>query len=141
MLDLNIPTKNPVTTTLAPQDDVLATEMSNSLQFDFISNSLEHDATAVAMATTTSSTALNWNLSHPLQATVAAGQSSAANVSGSAAPMVNVATNFIYDWCNQSSSYPAVSTGNAIGSNSGGNCSSYTTALDSWNNSTNDTSV
>ncbi|XP_065372364.1 tachykinin-like peptides receptor 99D [Calliphora vicina] len=147
MLDLNIPTANPITTTLAPHDDddgdvlqrhLLATEMSNSLQFDSISKSLANDASAIAMATNTT-TALNWN--------TASQTATANNISATAVPMVNIATNFIYDWCNQSSSssspssYPAITTGNGIGSTTGGNCSLYTTSLNSWNNSTNDTSV
>ncbi|KAM7361994.1 tachykinin-like receptor at 99D [Cochliomyia hominivorax] len=147
MLDLNIPTTNPFTTTLTPHDEagehnqLFSTEISNSLQFDSISSL--HDAKTIAMTNTTTTTAaaatsLNWNLSQQLQATASQANTSYVTTAvTSSIPMENVATNFIYDWCNQSSSYPAISPGNAIGSN----CSLYSSSLNSWNNSMNDTSI
>lgn len=156
MLDLNIPTTNPITTTtLTPyehdqqqqqqqqQHELFTAEMSNSLQFDTISSyTLAYDTTkTIAMSATNTTSALNWNLSQQLQAGTAATNvsSTAAAVASSTVPLVNVATNFIYDWCNQSSSYPAISTGN--GNGIGSNCSLYSSTLNSWNNSTNDTSM
>lgn len=144
MLDLNIPTTTQIiSSSLSPQeDDILlpknpfATEMSNSLQFDFVSNPAPEYADASAGGPN-----LNWNLSQQLPATAGQLTTTTTNESaGSSVAMVNVATNFVYDWCNQTSSssssaYAAINTEQF----SVTDCSSL--YANSWPNATNSTSV
>ncbi|XP_073817287.1 tachykinin-like receptor at 99D isoform X2 [Musca autumnalis] len=157
MLDLNIPTVNTISATLSPYD----AEIFQKSRHNRISESTAAAQLAATMFDTPTHTALplpqaesGINLTHHLTDTVLDPMATATGttLNSQLYPLVNVASNFINDWCNQSlfspsslpaaeaAAYIAASDSSSNSAPSGYNCS-LLSSTNSWNTSSNDTYI
>ncbi|XP_058985627.1 tachykinin-like peptides receptor 99D [Musca domestica] len=154
MLDLNIPTVNTISATISPYDAEIFQQnrhhIAETAAAKMSATMFDTPPTTLPLPQAESGINLTQQLTDTLldpMATATATGGTTSSASSQLYPLVNVASNFVYDWCNQSlypqsssaAAYFASSDGSS-NSPSGYNCS-LLTSTNGWNTSSNDTYI